>query len=394
MNNPFFSFWMAGFECTDKLNAFGNRVDFIKETGHLDAIDSDYQLLDTFGMRTVREGLRWSQVEQSPYEYNWADTIQMVKAAAKAQVQIVWDLCHFGYPDDLTPLHPMFAARFAAFARAFVIMYREMEPNLTLIVTPINEVGFISWLGGEVAGTSPYCHNNGWAVKCQLMKAYIEAIRQMKVIDPYLRIMTTEPLVNILPAPFADELETAAAQSANEHQFQVLDILAGKSCPELGGDPSFLDIIGVNYYFPNQWFHITNERLQWRQPEQQGGRRLNELLKNIYQRYQRPVVLSETSYPADERDEWIAMIGNECSETLKAGIPLWGICWYPIIDRPDWDHLTPWHNSGLWDNDAVPGQKPNRILHQSSAIALRIQQEFFRENHLQQSVNAEGSAHS
>jgi len=22
---------------------------------------------------------------------------------------------------------------------------------------------------------------------------------------------------------------------------------------------------------------------------------------------------------------------------------------YPIIDRPDWDDLALWHNSGLWD---------------------------------------------
>ena len=44
-NNPFSSFWMAGYECTDKLNAFGHRVDFLNTTGHLQLIDHDYQLL-------------------------------------------------------------------------------------------------------------------------------------------------------------------------------------------------------------------------------------------------------------------------------------------------------------------------------------------------------------
>ena len=31
--NPFASFWMGGYECTDKLNAFGNRVDFLTSPG-------------------------------------------------------------------------------------------------------------------------------------------------------------------------------------------------------------------------------------------------------------------------------------------------------------------------------------------------------------------------
>ncbi|WP_316797767.1 hypothetical protein [Pedobacter frigidisoli] len=33
------------------------------------------------------------------------------------------------------------------------------------------------------------------------------------------------------------------------------------------------------------------------------------------------------------------------------GIPLKGICLYPIIDWPDWDHLHYRHHSGLWDAD-------------------------------------------
>ena len=69
--NPFRSFWMGGFECTDKLNAFGNRVDLINTTGHLENCRDDYQNLELFNIRTVREGIRWSQVEKAPYEYDW-----------------------------------------------------------------------------------------------------------------------------------------------------------------------------------------------------------------------------------------------------------------------------------------------------------------------------------
>ncbi len=81
--NPFHSFWMAGYECTDQQNAFGNRVDFLPLTGHLQRLDEDYRDLAPFGIRTVREGIRWSQVEKSPYRYDW-ETVGVLLDAGRA----------------------------------------------------------------------------------------------------------------------------------------------------------------------------------------------------------------------------------------------------------------------------------------------------------------------
>src|ERR1044072_7322385 len=100
ITSPFTSFWMAGYECTDKLNAFGNRVDFLNITGHLDAIYEDYSKLKDFNISTVREGIRWSFVEKQPYKYDFSVVEHMIKAARHYNIQQVWDLCHFGYPDD------------------------------------------------------------------------------------------------------------------------------------------------------------------------------------------------------------------------------------------------------------------------------------------------------
>src|SRR6478609_3188460 len=206
-NDPFNSFWMAGFECTDKLNAFGNRVDFLDITGHLDLLDEDYQRLQDFNMSTVREGIRWSKVEIKPYMYDWSVVYKMVKAAKRNNIQQVWDLCHFGYPDDLSPLHPMFARRFAALCRAFLEFYRSVNPSEPLILIPINEVSFISWLGGEAAGTTPYCKGNGWNVKYKLMQAYNEGVATLKQLDSNVIILTSEPLVNMVPPQNASEAE-------------------------------------------------------------------------------------------------------------------------------------------------------------------------------------------
>lgn len=369
--NPFKSFWMAGYECTDKLNAFGNRVDFLHVTGHLELIDQDYRQLQPFNIRSVREGIRWSQVEKSPYQYDWSTVEEMMNRGKAAGIQQIWDICHFGYPDDLTPLHPLFARRFAAVCRSFVQFYRSKDPDSTLIITPINEVSFISWLGGDAKGTTPYCYGQGWEVKYGLMRAYIEGIAALREADPSVRILTTEPLVQMVPPLNATEEQVARAAEAHEQQYQSVDMLAGKICPELGGSADYLDILGFNFYYNNQWVNETHQFLPWRNlvPDER-WLPLRSLLQEAYDRYKRPIALTETSHSGEDRPLWIQYIARECAAVLKQGIPFWGVCLYPIVDRPDWDHLHPWHGSGLWDAELIANKPPGRVLYQPYAEAF------------------------
>ena len=372
INNPFNSFWMAGYECADQVNAFGYRVDLLSVTGHLAMIESDYGDLASFDIRTVREGLRWSQVEHLPYQYNWSDVTDMIRQGRRLGIQQVWDICHFGFPDDLTPLHPMFARRFAQFCRAFVLHYRSIEPDAVLIVTPVNEVSFLSWLGGDVRGTVPFCVNQGWEVKYALMRAYIEGVYAMKEVDPGIRILTTEPMVNIVAPvnPTDEQLVNAAVM--HREQFQSIDILRGELCPELGGAPNLADILGFNYYYNNQWVAHEGSFLSWTNtPPDARWRPLSSLFEEAWQRYQLPMALTETSHPGIDRPEWIHYIGEQVQTILQKGIPFWGVCLYPIIDRPDWDHMSNWHHAGLWDAVVNENRPPDRVLYEPYAAALR-----------------------
>ena len=369
--NPFKSFWMAGYECTDQINAFGNRVDFLNITGHLSKLDHDYEDLSLLKIKTVREGIRWSVVEKTPYIYDFSMVERMIIAGQKNNIQQVWDICHFGFPDDLTPLHPMFARRFSSLCREFVKFYRSIDADGDLIITPINEVSFLSWLGGDVRGTSPFCVGQGWEVKYRLMKAYIEGIEAIKEEDSRVRIMTTEPLVYITHGVNASQEDIEKAFAVNQDQFQVTDILSGRMCPELHGKPEYLDILGYNFYYNNQWILETHEFLEWKKYcNDERFIPLHKLLTSAYQRYHCPFVITETSHPREHRPLWVEMIIEECALTLMAGLPLWGICWYPIIDRPDWDNLNDWHQSGIWDEPLVPNDFPIRNLHVPTAQTL------------------------
>ncbi len=376
IQNPFSSFWMAGFECSDQLNAFGNRVDLLMESGHLQLIDEDYKLIKQFNLKTVREGIRWSNVEQRAYQYNWIEVEHMMKVGKANGIQQVWDLCHFGYPDDLTPLHPMFARRFAALCRAFVIFYRSINPYEKLIVTPINEVSFISWLGGDVRGTSPYCIGHGAEVKYALMRAYIEGVAAMKEIDPGIIILTTEPLITMVPPLDATEEQIDFAIQRHQSQYESVDMLMGLASPELGGRPEYLDVAGFNYYYNNQWVPAVNECLDWKNPTDPRYTPLSHSLVEAYHRVQKPIALTETSHPLEDRPLWMNMVAEQCALVIEANVPLWGVCLYPIIDRPDWDHLHIWHKSGLWDANLIEsGQLPSRDMYVPYAQALVEAQE-------------------
>ena len=371
-SSPFASFWWGGFECTDQLNCFGERVDFLPLTGHLQLLEADYAALPPLNIRTVREGIRWAHIEKTPYHYDFSTVQTLLEAGQRYGIQQVWDLCHFGYPDDLTPLHPLFARRFAALCRAFVDFYRSQRPEGLLIVTPINEVSFISWLGGEVKGTAPYCHGQGWDVKYGLMRAYIEGSHALREADPGIRFLSTEPLINIVAPLGASGHRQRQARAAHDNQFQATDILCGRLCPELGGHPDLLDIVGFNYYYDNQWQQHPHQTLGWNDPHPDPRvKPLRALLRAAYRRYQRPFALTETSHPGDDRPAWLAMVARECAALQAQGLPLLGACLYPIIDRPDWDHLDQWHTPGLWDaDDTAPVPGLTRRLHEPTLQAF------------------------
>jgi hypothetical protein len=208
------------------------------------------------------------------------------------------------------------------------------------------------------------------------MRAYIEGVAAMREMDPGVRILTTEPLVNMVPPVNATPEQAQFAAEAHVNQFQATDILSGRMCPELGGQPEFLDLVGLNFYYNNQWIVGSGAFLPWvNEPFDPRWRPLHELLAEAYQRYQRPLVITETSHPQEDRPHWMRFVADECAAALRQHVPLWGVCLYPIIDRPDWDHLTPWYRSGLWDATPEgivlqPGETPGRVLCLPYAEAL------------------------
>jgi beta-glucosidase/6-phospho-beta-glucosidase/beta-galactosidase len=364
----FRSFFMGGFECSSHRLHSGRRLDVIRATAHDQFARQDYERLASLGMRTVRDGLRWHLIEREPGTYDFSSVLPMLTAARQAGVEVIWDLLHYGWPDDLDIFSEAFVHRFAAFARAFTEL-ASAHTNGPVWVVPVNEISFFAWAGGDIGIFNPFARHRGDELKLQLVRAVIVSIRAMRQVNPNVRIVHTEPMINVVPDP-ARPHEAAAAEGHRQAQYAALDMIAGRAHPELGGREDYLDVIGLNYYIHNQWVFPGGHGTTI-EPSQAQYRPVWQMLQEVHQRYGCPLFVAETGIEDEARPAWLRYVGHEVRRAIREGVPVQGVCLYPIVNHPGWDDNRHCYN-GLWDYADVSG---NREMYEPLARELASQQQ-------------------
>ncbi len=295
----------------------------------------------------------------------------MVRAAQETRTQVIWDLCHYGWPDDLDIFSPEFIRRFASLVEAVVRVINN-ESDLPLFIAPINEISFFAWAGGESAYLNPFETERPHELKRQLVRAAIEAIEAAWSVNRQIRIVHTDPLINVVHNLDRPD-EFAIAEYYRLLMFQAWDMLAGRFRPDVGGHEKYLDIIGVNYYPNNQWMfgETSFHPERWLDVSDPQYRPLSDLLGEVYERYRRPMFIAETGTEGNERVDWLRYVTSEVRRALKLGVPVEGICLYPIVDFPGWgdDRRC---ETGLWGYADAAG---DRELYYPLAEELRVQRE-------------------
>jgi hypothetical protein len=298
----------------------------------------------------------------------------MLRAGEAAGTQVAWDLCHYGWPDDLDVFSAAFVERLARYAAAFAHLHLE-ETGRPPIVCPVNEISYLAWAGGDMARMNPLARGRGYELKRQLARAAIAAVSAVRAVAPGARILAIDPVIHIAPAPGKD---AGPALAHLEAQFQAWDMLVGRHAPELGGAPTMLDLVGVNYYWNNQWSceHPRLLKGHWLcegeplSPFDPRARPLRGLLAGVHARYGRPIFVAETSIEGDRRADWLRHVGAEVREAIRAGIPVEGICLYPVLSHPGWDDDRYCPN-GLLEMEVRHGR---RVEHAPLVAELRRQQ--------------------
>lgn len=360
----FRSFFLAGFEASTHRRADGVRLDLVESTHHDELAEADYRRMLELGIATAREGTAWHRIEARPGRFDFGSVLNRIRVAERLGVHVIWDLCHFGWPDDVDPFAADFPDRLARYATAFARVLAD-ESDAVPWYAPVNEISFVSWAAGDVAYLNPFQRGRGGEIKRQLVRAALAASGAVRAVDPRARLAHLDPIIHIEPNPDVPE---SAANTINHNagQFEAWDMIAGRRDPELGGAPEFLDVIGVNFYDRNQWMDL-GETLTRDHPLY---RPLRRLLADVSQRYGRPLFIAETGTEADGRVEWLRYVSEEVAAAIDEGTPVEGVCIYPIVEHPGWDNdrQVP---VGLW---GYPNATGNRPLYEPLAAELRRQQ--------------------
>ena len=331
MGNGFDSFFMGGFECSSHRRRDGVRLDLIGATSHDRHVRQDYAACRNLGLTTLRDGVRWHLIARNSGKYDWSSWLPMLEAAEEAGVQVIWDLFHYGSPDCVDQGAEDFPQRFTDFAIAALELQQSVSRRPPL-VCPLNEINFLAWAvdDGYFPPVGP--GQRGW-FKQQLVTTAIGAARAIKQQWPDSTIIWAEPLIHI--APHDRRRATIRGAKRNlQGMYEAYDWIMGRDRPELGGDPSLVDVVGWNFYPHNQWY--------WNGPTIPMGhheyRPLADMLVEMSERYGKPMMLSETGAEGSGKPSWLHYVSSEVRDAMSGGADMRGICWYPITAYPGWDN--------------------------------------------------------
>lgn len=358
----FNSFVMAGFDCTHGRNVHRAIIDSRLATQHAARVDEDYRMLAATGIRAVRDGAPWPEIQVGRDSFDWTPLDTIVEAADRHDIDVLHDFCHFGVPEHVDLFSADFPGQFAEFCYLATRRIRSRSDR-PVFVNPINEPSYFAWAAAHAALFPPYCRDRAFELKVQLAKAILAGIDAIWTADPRAGIVNVDPICRVVAPVDRPELAQEVDRFNRIAVFESLDLIAGRLLPELGGSARHLGTIGINYYWTNQW-EIGREDV----PLAPGDPRavsLAVLVDQVWKRYGAVMIISETGHVGDSRAGWARELAGEVATILARGIPLRGACLYPIIGMPSWHDPETWLHMGLWD---VVGDE--RVLHQPMLEAL------------------------
>lgn len=373
----FKTFFAGGFECSTHYPKDRPRLDLVAATRHDTFAWQDYQRLKQQHLGVAREGLRWHLVERTRGHYDFSSALPIVRAARATGTQVIWDLCHFGWPDHLDVFSSDFAPALGSYGAAFA-KWLQNETDETGFFVPVNEISFFSWAAGDEGSIYPFAAGRGLELKSQLVCAAINAIDAIRGVMPNARFVHVDPIIHVIAAAKRPE-DKPDAEAYRLSQFQSWDMISGRIYPELGGNAKYLDILGANFYPHNQWFYNLRgyQRIRRFTPISQkhpAYRPFREMLGELHQRYQRPILIAETGCENRRRASWLRYVCEETRAAIQAGVPVEGMCLYPILNHPGWTDGRHCHN-GLWDYPDANGQ---REIYEPLARELKRWQKIFQ----------------
>ncbi|WP_432487953.1 family 1 glycosylhydrolase [Kineococcus sp. SYSU DK018] len=363
-------------------------IDEYELTEHYTRYRSDLALAKDVGAELLRWGIPWHRVNPAAGQWDWAWVDGAMARFAELGLEPIVDLLHYGTPLWLSDqfANPDFPRHFAEYAGRVAERYGHIATSYT----PVNEPMIHAQFCGQYGYWPPYLRGQRGllTVATNLAEASARAQRRIQQVlgerAVFVHVDAGFRYVGDIHVPEHAE----RVQAMLRERYLVEDLLTGRVGAEhplhadlldAGITPSRLDafeqdptpptVMGVNYYplHSTEVFeagvHHGGGFADPRPTRDDGVSGLREVLTAYEERYQVPVMLTETcvTAPVAERITWLQESVAEVHALRAQGQRVVGYTWWPLFDMYEWtyrhsdrprrDHLL---TMGLYDLVEAP----------------------------------------
>ena len=351
--------WAAGIEDTfvPQTRPGHRALDEYELMGHYAHWREDLRLCRDLGLRAVRWGVPWHKVEpeRGHFDWTWLDEV-LPYVVEELKVEPIIDLMHYGCPFWLRRefANPDYPKRVADYAAAFAGRYH----HLVKWYTPLNEPIINALMCGMRGLWPPYLKGEGGYLRImlQIARGIIKTVNAIKAVDSSALMFHVDATGMTRTA--RKDLEVLAREEKNRGHI-CYDLISGRiredhqlfswlvrngaspdAIDEISQQAIKLDVLGMNFY--PQWstklLYIDKRgKLAFSETEQDGGG-FKELITDHYERYNVPIVITETSaIGSDEvRERWLDSSVGMIKDLRSSGVPVLGYTWFPLFTMIDW----------------------------------------------------------
>ena len=351
--------WAAGIEDTfvPQTRPGHRSLDEYELMGHYEHWKEDVDLCRDLGLHALRWGVPWYKVEPEPgkFDWSWVDGVihYMVEDLG---INPIIDLMHYGCPFWLergfaNKDYPAIVARYAA-------AFSERYKDLISWYTPLNEPIITALMCGLRGLWPPYRHGEKGYIRImmQIAKGILQTVKTIRQIQPRSIMVHVE--ATGLTRTISEDLSSLAREEQHRG-YLCFDLLTGRistdhllfswllrngvslnEISELHREQISLDMVGMNFY--PQWstkqiYLDKRGHVAFRETEPE-GEGFSELIRHYSERYQAPIMITETSAVGSEeiRLRWLKSSVAAIKTLRSEGVPVVGYTWFPLFTMIDW----------------------------------------------------------
>lgn len=367
----------GGMECT--INRVGDAFfDQYAWSGHRQRGSSDFALLASLGITTLRTGLHWEHYEATQ---SWDSFDRALRSMQEHQLHPIAGLLHHGSgPLETSLLDPDFPEKLAAYA----LLVAQRYPWL-IDYTPVNEPQTTSRFSCLYGHWYPHGRTVSSYVRglYNQLKGVVLAMRAIRTVQPAARLIHTEDGGATTSTP---QLEAFRLQ--REHRRWLgTDLLCGRVTRQhplfsflleqglleeevlwFADNPCPPSVLGLNYYVTSDRF--LDHRFALYPPSYAGGDTgfeplidvealrvraegivgVGAILTEAWQRYHLPVAITEAHLGGTCHDQilWLAEVWQQAQAARQAGADVRAVTVWALLGSWNWSNLCT-RDSGIYE---------------------------------------------